>query len=125
MKYLKYFENLDELTPEKVKEMFLDISDIDWQVQVLKTSELKQDENNGTNFNFNLVDFFKVRIFKVYESRRWEIEQKKEINNLLNSDTFNEIIEVANERLNDFGWFIDMNTLSTEFSIITFNIYRY
>jgi hypothetical protein len=125
MKYLKYFENLDELTPEKIKEMFLDISDIDWQVQVLKTSELKQDENNGTNFNFNLVDFFKVRIFKVYESRRWEIEQKKEINNLLNSDTFNEIIEVANERLNDFGWFIDMNTLSTEFSIITFNIYRY
>jgi hypothetical protein len=126
MKYLKYFESSEELTEEKIKEMFLDISDMDWNVQVLKTEELMQKgDNNYNNFEFEFVNFFRVRIFKIHTSRRWDVEQKKEIENLLNSDIYKEVIEVANERLNDFGWYIDMKTLSTEFSKITFNIYKY
>jgi hypothetical protein len=126
MKYLKYFESSEiKLTEDKIKEMFLDISDMDWNVQVIKTSELNQDSNQGTLFTFNYVDFFKVRIFKIQTSRRWGVEQKREIENLLNSNIYKETIEVANDRLNDFGWYIDMSTLSTEFSKITFNIYKY
>ena len=126
MKYLKYFESSEiKLTEDKIKEMFLDISDMDWNVQVIKTSELNQDSNQGTLFTFNYVDFFKVRIFKIQTSRRWDVEQKREIENLLNSNIYKETIEVANDRLNDFGWYIDMSTLSTEFSKITFNIYKY
>jgi hypothetical protein len=126
MKYLKYFESSDtELTQDKIKEMFLDISDMDWNVQVIKTSELNQDSSQGSVFTFNYINFFKVRIFKIHTSRRWDIEQKREIENLLNSDIYKETIEVANDRLNDLGWYIDMSTLSTEFSRITFNIYKY
>jgi hypothetical protein len=126
MKHLKYFESIeDELTTEKISEMFLDISDMDWNIQVIKTSELNQDSNQGSVFTFNYIDFFKVRIFKIHTSRRWDIEQKIEIENLLNSNIYKETLEVANDRLNDFGWYIDMTTLSTQFSRITFNIYKY
>lgn len=126
MKYLKYFESSDtELTQDKIKEMFLDISDMDWNVQVIKTSELNQDSNQGSVFTFNYVEFFKVRIFKIHTSRRWDVDQKREIKSLLDSSIYKETIEVANDRLNDFGWYIDTSTLSTEFSRITFNIYKY
>jgi hypothetical protein len=126
MKYLKYFESSGtELTEDKIKEMFLDISDMDWNVQVYKTEEVRQNSVSGTSFNFDIVNFYKVRIFKIHTSRRWDIEQKREIENLLNSDIYKETIEVTNDRLNDFGWYIDTNTLSTEFSRITFNIYKY
>jgi hypothetical protein len=126
MKYLKYFESSStELTEDKIKEMFLDISDMDWNVQVYKTEEVRQNSVSGTSFNFDIVNFYKVRIFKIHTSRRWDTEQKREIENLLNSDIYKETIEVTNDRLNDFGWYIDTNTLSTEFSRITFNIYKY
>ena len=126
MKYLKYFESSGtELTEGKIKEMFLDISDMDWNVQVYKTEEVRQNSVSGTSFNFDIVNFYKVRIFKIHTSRRWDTEQKREIENLLNSDIYKETIEVTNDRLNDFGWYIDTNTLSTEFSRITFNIYKY
>ena len=126
MKYLKYFESSDtELNQDKIKEMFLDISDMDWNIQVYKNEEVRQNSVSGTSFNFDIVNFYKVRIFKIHTSRRWDIEQKREIENLLNSDIFKEVIEVANDRLNDFGWYIDMETLNTEFSKITFNIYKY
>jgi hypothetical protein len=126
MKYLKYFESSGtELTEDKIKEMFLDISDMDWNVQVYKTEEVRQNSVSGTSFNFDIVNFYKVRIFKIHTSRRWDTEQKREIENLLNSDIYKETIEVTNDRLNDFGWYIDTNTLSTEFSRITFNIYKY
>ena len=126
MKYLKYFESSGtELTEGKIKEMFLDISDMDWNVQVYKTEEVRQNSVSGTSFNFDIVNFYKVRIFKIHTSRRWDIEQKREIENLLNLDIYKETVEVANDRLNDLGWYIDTNTLSTEFSRITFNIYKY
>jgi hypothetical protein len=125
MKYLKYFESSDKLTEDQIKEMFLDISDMDWNVQVVKSEEVRQNSVSGTSFNFDIVNFYKVRIFKIQTSRRWDPEQKREIMDLMNSDTYKETIEVANERLNDFGWFIDMDTLSTQFSKITFNIYEY
>ncbi len=126
MKYLKYFESSDtELTQDKIKEMFLDISDMDWNVQVYKTEEVRQNSVSGTSFNFDIVNFYKVRIFKIHTSRRWDVDQKREIESLLESDIYKETIEVANDRLNDFGWYIDTSTLSTEFSRITFNIYKY
>jgi len=117
MKYLKYFESSDKLTEDQIKEMFLDISDMDWNVQVVKSEEVRQNSVSGTSFNFDIVNFYKVKIFKIHTSR--------EIENLLNSDIYKETIEVTNDRLNDFGWYIDTNTLSTEFSRITFNIYKY
>ena len=62
MKYLKYFESSEEeLTTDKIKEMFLDISDLDWTVQVSKTEELRQKgDSNYNNFDFEIVNFFKT-----------------------------------------------------------------
>jgi len=128
MKYLKYFESSDELTSEIIKDMFLDISDMDWDVRVNKAQKLHQiGEPTLNNSEFELLEYFQVKIRKdhSYSSRRWTLEQKREIENLLSSDVFKEVIEVANDRLNDFGWYIDMNTLSTQFSKILFNIYNY
>ena len=128
MKYLKYFESSDELTSEIIKDMFLDISDMDWDVRVNKAQKLHQiGEPTLNNSEFELLEYFQVKIRKdhSYSSRRWTLEQKREIENLLSSDVFKEVIEVANDRLNDFGWYIDMDTLSTQFSKILFNIYKY
>jgi hypothetical protein len=134
MKYLKYFESSDELTSEIIKDMFLDISDMDWEVRVNKAQKLHQigEPTFSSKYviphsEFELLEYFQVKIRKdhSYSSRRWTLEQKREIENLLSSDVFKEVIEVANDRLNDFGWYIDMDTLSTQFSKILFNIYKY
>jgi hypothetical protein len=135
MRYLRYFESSDELTPEIIKDMFLDISDMDWDVRANKAEKMFDKKTSNTLYakdlsflDFELVEYFQVKIRKDYShytSRRWTLEQKRELENLINSDTFKEVIEVANDRLNDFGWYIDMNTLNTQFSKILFNIYKY
>jgi hypothetical protein len=124
MKYLKYFESSDgksvndylqtELTVDEIKEMFLEISDMDWTVQVEKSVYAEERQV-----------FFIVRIFKIESSRELNKEREEEIKNLIRSDIYRETIEIANERLSEFGWYIDMSTLRSLFTKITFNIYKY
>lgn len=121
MKYLKHFENNDltGITPEQVKEMFYELSDLDWQVNVRESSILKT-FGDYTKFDFKMVKYFLVQIFKPNLFASQSILQ-----NLMNSELFKEMVEIANERLEDYGFYIDKSSISIKFTKITFNIYKY
>lgn len=131
MKHLKkFFENQEEdyikyygLYPEDIKDMFIDLVDDDWMINVDFKKKLFQ---HRAIINSPLVDkditlklqpVIEVRIKKNLNPssyfRRSEIES--ELHKLVQSEEMKEIIDVASSRLKDYGLFISMYNMELDY----------
>jgi len=131
MKYLKTFENSEELefgvTPEDVEYLFTDISDNGWKVDVRflrKLFDLKHTDK--PILKFNLIPYIEVSISKPtpFEQRfnRSQWNEIQELKLFTESDEFKEIIEVASLRLNELELYIQkLSYVNNTFNIL---IYR-
>ncbi len=117
MKYLKYFESQEEyirdygLTPDDVKYLFTDLVDIGWNVNVrfykkLYKLDIHEPMKDG-DIKLGLVPYIDIIITKDwprYDVSVWQATQI--LNNLINSEEYLEIIDVASHRLADESLFI-------------------
>ena len=131
MKHLKkFFENQEEdyikyygLYPEDIKDMFIDLVDDGWMINVDFKKKLFQ---HRAIINSPLVDkditlkhqpVIEVRIKKNLNPssyfRRSEIES--ELHKLVQSEEMKEIIDVASSRLKDYGLFISMYNMELDY----------
>jgi hypothetical protein len=113
MKYLKTFENSEEVefgvTPQDIEFLFTDLSDNGWIVDVKFMRKL-YDFSTGTRkplLKFALLPYIQINIGKNWD--RFEVSPwlaTQYLNDLLNSEEYKEIIEVASLRLDDLGYYI-------------------
>jgi hypothetical protein len=131
MKYLKTFENSEEIefgvTPEDIEYLFTDISDNGWKVDVRFLRKLFDFKHTDKPIlKFGLIPYIQVSISKPtsVEQRfnRSQWNEIQELNAFTNSDEFKEIIEVASLRLDEFELYIQKQSyVNNEFNIL---IYR-
>jgi hypothetical protein len=131
MKYLKTFENSEELefsvTPEDIEYLFTDISDSGWKVDVKFLRKLF--DFKGTDkpiLKFGLIPYIEVSISKPtpFEQRfnRSQWNEIQELKSFTESDEFQEIIEVASLRLDELELYIQkLSYVNNAFNIL---IYR-
>jgi len=131
MKYLKTFENSEELefgvTPEDIEYLFTDISDNGWKVDVKflrKLFDFKQTDK--PILKFGLIPYIEVSISKPtpFEQRfnRSQWNEIQELKSFTESDEFQEIIEVASLRLDELELYIQkLSYVNNAFNIL---IYR-
>ena len=135
MKYLKYFESSeDEFTLnqrnaliDEIKYYFTDLEDVGCDIRFTTGSKLIQSKSSDlTHFDFNMVNFIKVRIVKnhIGPGRTTKNYHQNQLKLFITSDLFNEVIDVAKDRLRDKNLFIDDDSIKVENSYITINIYR-
>ncbi len=112
MKYLKTFENSEEIefgvTPEDIEYLFTDISDNGWIVNVRFMKKL-YDFSTGTRqhlLKFDLIPYIQISISKNWDRYVSPWLATQHLNELLNSEEYKEIIEVASLRLDDLGYYI-------------------
>ena len=130
MKHLKkFFENQEEdyikyygLYPEDIKDMFIDLIDDGWMINVDFKKKLFQYKTlinspvDDKDLILNLQPVIEVRIKKnniLNYMRRSEIES--ELHKLVQSEEMKEIIDVASSRLKDYGLFIMYNYLELDY----------
>jgi len=106
--------------PEDVKEMFYDLQDLDifperLRVFVYFKSMLGQTGNltfddpmTAPKMKFQHFPFIEVRV-KSEKSEEWDRRelQQRELSYMIEDARFKEVLEVANERLEDYGWKIE------------------
>ena len=131
MKYLKTFENSEELefgvTPEDVGYLFTDISDNGWKVDVRFLRKLFDFKHTDKPIlKFGLIPYIEVSISKPtshsdrFSRSPWN--ESQELQSLVESDEFKEIIEVASLRLDEFELYIQKQSyVNNAFNIL---IYR-
>jgi hypothetical protein len=112
--------------PEDVKEMFYDLQDLDIFPEMLRVFvEFKSMLGQGGNLMFNdpmstpkmtfqHFPFIEVRVksdgIKVPEYGRTQADRNRlhtELENIIKDERFKEVIEVANNRLEDYDWKIE------------------
>ena len=117
MKYLKYFESQEDyqrdygLTPDDVKFLFTDLIDLGWIVNVrfykkLYKLDIHEPIKQG-DINLGLVPYIDINITK--DQPRYDVsiwQATKILNDLINSEEYLEIIDVASHRLADENLFI-------------------
>jgi hypothetical protein len=117
MKYLRYFESQEDyqrdygLTPDDVKFLFTDLIDLGWIVNVrfykkLYKLDIHEPIKQG-DIKLGLVPYIDINITKDwprYDVSIWQAT--KILNNLINSEEYLEIIDVASHRLADENLFI-------------------
>ena len=131
MKYLKTFENSEELefgvTPEDVEYLFTDISDNGWKVDVRFLRKLFDFKHTDKPIlKFGLIPYIEVSISKPtpFEQRfnRSQWNEIQELKSFTESDEFKEIIEVASLRLDELELYIQkLSYVNNAFNIL---IYR-
>jgi hypothetical protein len=131
MKYLKTFENSEELefgvTPEDVEYLFTDISDNGWKVDVRFLRKLFDFKHTDKPIlKFGLIPYIEVSISKPtpFEQRfnRSQWDEIQELKSFTESDEFQEIIEVASLRLDELELYIQkLSYVNNAFNIL---IYR-
>jgi hypothetical protein len=132
MKYLKTFENSEEIefgvTPEDIEYLFTDISDNGWKVDVRFLRKLFDYKHTDKPIfkKFALIPYIEVSISKPtpVEQRfnRSQWNEAQELKSFVESDEFKEIIEVASLRLGEFGLYIQKQSyVNNAFNIL---IYR-
>ena len=130
MKYLKTFENSEELefgvTPEDIEYLFTDISDNGWQVDVKFLRKLFDFKHvDKPILKFGLIPYIEVSISKPtpFEQRfnRSQWNEIQELNNFTKSEEFKEIIEVVSLRLDELELYIQKQSYVNN----TFNILIY
>ena len=131
MKYLKTFENSEELefgvTPEDIEYLFTDISDNGWKVNVRFLRKLFDFKHTDKPIlKFGLIPYIQVSISKPtpFEQRfnRSQWNEIQELNNFTKSEEFKEIIEVASLRLDELNLYI--HNQSYENNAFNILIYR-
>lgn len=129
MKYIKsIFENSEEdyitnygLTPDDIKDMFVDIQDEGYIVSTNFSKKLFQWNVTGEfqkgDMKFGLQPVIQVRVKKQPMTSRqsWILE----LSRFLESDLFKETISVAKERLKGFGWKIKDVKIEHDYIIIS------
>ena len=131
MKYLKTFENSEELefsvTTEDIEYLFTDISDNGWKVDVKFLRKLFDFKHTDKPIlKFGLVPYIEVSISKPtsVEQRfnRSQWNEIQELKSFTESDEFQEIIEVASLRLDELELYIQkLSYVNNAFNIL---IYR-
>jgi hypothetical protein len=131
MKYLKTFENSEELefsvTPEDIEYLFTDISDNGWKVDVKFLRKLFDFKHTDKPIlKFGLIPYIEVSISKPtpFEQRfnRSQWNEIQELKSFTVSDEFQEIIEVASLRLDELELYIQkLSYVNNAFNIL---IYR-
>ena len=132
MKYLKTFENSEELefgvTPEDIGYLFTDISDNGWKVDVSFLKKLFYFKGTDKSIfkKFSLIPYIEVSISKPtpFEQRfnRSQWNEIQELKSFTVSDEFQEIIEVASLRLDELELYIQkLSYVNNTFNIL---IYR-
>ena len=131
MKYLKTFENSEELefsiTPEDIEYLFTDISDNGWKVDVRFLRKLFDFKHTDKPIlKFGLIPYIEVLISKPtpFEQRfnRSQWNEIQELKSFTESDEFQEIIEVASLRLDELELYIQkLSYVNNTFNIL---IYR-
>jgi hypothetical protein len=135
MKYLKYFESSEDdfgldqrnILIDEIKYYFTDLEDVGFDIRFTTGSKLIQSKSSDlTHFDFNMVNFIKVRIMKnpIGPGRTTKNYHQNQLKLFMMSDLFNEVIDVAKDRLSDKNLFIDDDSIQVENSYITINIYR-
>ena len=131
MKYLKTFENSEELefgvTPEDIEYLFTDISDNGWKVDVKFLRKLFDYKHTDKPIlKFGLIPYIEISISKPtpVEQRfnRSQWNEIQELKSFTESDEFQEIIEVASLRLDELELYIQkLSYVNNAFNIL---IYR-
>ena len=131
MKYLKKFENSEELefgvTPEDIEYLFTDISDNGWKVDVRFLRKLFDFKHTDKPIlKFGLIPYIEISISKPtpVEQRfnRSQWNEIQELKSFTESDEFQEIIEVASLRLDELELYIQkLSYVNNAFNIL---IYR-
>ncbi len=117
MKHLRYFESQEDyqrdygLTPDDVKFLFTDLIDLGWIVNVrfykkLYKLDIHEPIKQG-DIKLGLVPYIDIIITKDwprYDVSIWQAT--KILNDLINSEEYLEIIDVASHRLADENLFI-------------------
>ncbi len=125
MKYLKYFESSEDyirdygLTPDDVKFLFTDLIDLGWIVNVrfykkLYKLDIHEPIKQG-DINLGLVPYIDINITKDwprYDVSIWQAT--KILNDLINSEEYLEIIDVASHRLADENLFIQKQNIENK-----------
>lgn len=130
MKYLKYFESSEEdfgFDIDELKYYFTDLEDVGCDVRLRTSTKLIQSKSSDlTHFDFNMVIFIKVYIMKnlIGIGRSTKNYHQNQLKLFMMSDLFNEVIDVAKDRLSDKNLFIDDDSIQVDGSNITMNIYR-
>lgn len=130
MKYLKYFESSEDdlgFDIDELKYYFTDLEDAGCDVRLRTSTKLVQSKSSDlTHFDFNMVNFIKVRIMKnpIGPGRTTKNYHQNQLGLFMMSDLFNEVIDVAKDRLSDKNLFIDDDSIQVENSYITINIYK-
>jgi hypothetical protein len=140
VKYLKpykIFESLEEddfgleqrnILIEEIKYYFTDLEDVGYNIRLTTGGKLVQSNWNvpDLKFKFKMVNFIKVLIMKnpIGPGRTTQRHHQNELKLFMMSDLFNEVIDVAKERLSDLNLFIDDDSIQVDGSKITMNIYK-
>ena len=128
MRYLKYFESSDEydgLTPDFIHDMFIDISDdfgYDISVLLEKRSVVINRGNlrPGDKIEIGFIPYILVIISSSVKSFDTAVSMKS----LLRNEYFKEILDVANDRVLEFGWYISDRNITNNSTIgYDYNIY--
>jgi hypothetical protein len=117
MKHLKYFESNEDyikeygMTPDDITYFFTDLIDSGWIIRTRFYKKLyKFDVNEPMkegDIKLGLVPYIEVTVTKNWD--RFEVSQWKAtqyLNELINSEEYLEIIDVASNRLSDENLFI-------------------
>ena len=117
MKHLKYFESNEDyikeygVTPDDITYFFTDLIDSGWIIRTRFYKKLyKFDVNEPMkegDIKLGLVPYIEVTVTKNWD--RFEVSQWKAtqyLNELINSEEYLEIIDVASNRLSDENLFI-------------------
>jgi hypothetical protein len=116
MKYLKpFFENNEEidylekygLYPEDIKDMFYDLEEKDCYINVKFTEKLITKSSDYSNLKFDLEPYISVNIGKKNYQNMSQRMVEFDLEQLVDSDEFNDIINTSNLRLKDYGWKIN------------------
>ena len=130
MKYLKYFESSEDdfgFDIDELKYYFTDLEDAGCTVRLRTSTKLIQSKSSDlTHFDFNMVNFIKVYIIKnpIGPGRTTKNYHQNQLKLFMMSDLFNEVIDVAKDRLSDKNLFIDDDSTQVNGAIITLNIYK-
>ena len=106
--------------PEDVKEMFYDLQDldifperlrvfVDFKSMLGQTGNLTFDDPmTAPKMKFQHFPFIEVRV-KSEKHEEWDRRelQQRELSHMIEDARFKEVLEVANERLEDYGWKIE------------------
>jgi hypothetical protein len=129
MKHLKkFFENQEEdyikyygLYPEDIKDMFIDLIDDGWMVNVDFKKKLFQYKTlidspvDDKYITLNLQPVIEVRIKKNLFGFMTRSEIESELHKLVQSEEMKEIIDVSSSRLKDYGLFISMCNMELDY----------